>query len=520
MLSPKAATNEALVPHSVFDSMYDNVMFPMQTLYCPPVPPSMLMGRYKPPPRPGPTYRNDLSIAGAREHWAQTQVARMWRGILTRRRLRNERNYFEVRTRRAIMIQCWWRRLRAIWRRRALQKILDEWVVNRRETMVAERLRDYGTMMTWQRKRFEDAVIKVQRVYRWYRSNRINLFEEEGTKEKEKLPFPLKRRKKVYFPWRRRATPKQALSEGLQSTSDSRSMHSKSRKSSLQFRKHRHYPQPPSVEEAKVINDAMRAREAQREATLAQPEVQDRMQWKRDGLRENDFDHNAGLIQRFVRYKWNGLEKETRKITTDYFNAKVSTIQRAFRVFKTLRLINQRAAGMERRANLKNEAYARAKLAEIREEGAWQSKLLDSAARTIQMHWAHYMYKKQQSNPFREEEPTDTSEGDDITITTTEETPSVKAAAAEAAAEAKRKAAEKEARAAIPPPYGLLKEHIGREHAIRDAGRTKMEKEMEEAQKNIRRSKRRYVPTEIITVSGEGLYLEGNVERKSDSGEM
>ncbi|KAH9589130.1 hypothetical protein LSM04_002642 [Trypanosoma melophagium] len=516
MLGPAVTAANALAPHSVFDSMYENVMFPMQTLYSPPVPPSMLMGRYKPPSRPGPKYRNDLSVAGPREHWAQTQVARVWRGILTRRRLRNERNYFEVRTRRAIMIQCWWRRLRAIWLRRSLQKILDEWVVSRRENMVAERLRDYGTMMTWQRKRFEEAVIKVQRAYRWYRSNRANVFAEEGASAPEKLPFPLKRRRKVYFPWRKRgaatAASQQGLPEMLVTTSDTKSSSGKSRESSLQFRKHRYYPGPPTVEEAKVINDAMRAREAKWEATLAQPEVQDRMQWKRDGLRENNFDHNAGIIQRFVRYKWDGLEKETRKITTDYFNAKVSTIQRAFRVFKTLRRIQRQIAGVERRAGLKNEAYARAKLAEICEEGAWQSKLLDSAARTIQMFWAHYLYKKQETNPFRGEEFADTGEeretGTDTNTTST--------TAAAVAAEKEKAAREKAAAAATPPPYGLLKEHVQREHAIRDAARSKMEKEMAEAQKNVRRSKRRYIPAEILTVSGEGVYIAENLDKRSE----
>ncbi|EAN95404.1 hypothetical protein C3747_18g317 [Trypanosoma cruzi] len=467
MLSPTTATSGYLVPHSAFNSTFENVMFPVRTLYCPPVPPSMLMGRYKPPPRPGRKYRNDLSLAGPRDHWAQTQVARIWRGVLTRRRLRNERNHFEVRTRRAIMIQCWWRRLRAIWRRRFLRGLVDEWIVSRRESMLAERLRGYGVMLSWQRRRFENAVIKLQRVFRWYLSQRTNVFADATQPPREKLPFPLRIQKKVYFPWRRR---EEAKDGSIKAASSNPGQQKKERSTSIQFRKYRREPQPTSVEEAKVINDAMREREARNAVILSQPEVQDRMQWKRDGLLLNDFDHNAGMIQRFVRGKWNVWEKVTRKVTSDYFNDKVCIIQRSFRVFKTLRHITRVQISVENRAVRRNQAYAKEKLARMEEEIAWQYNLLNNAARTIQMLWAYYKHKSRQTDPFREAEGT-----------------------AAAAAQPP------------PPPYNLILEHIARERALRIAARSKMEAAMEEARKRARRIYKRYVPESIEVVSGEGM---------------
>ncbi|RNF25351.1 uncharacterized protein Tco025E_02234 [Trypanosoma conorhini] len=454
-----APASGALVPHSVFTSTFENAMFPMRTLYCPPVPPSMLMGRYKPPPRPGVKYRNDLTLAGPREHWAQAQVSRMWRGVLTRRRLRNERNYFQVRTRRAIMIQCWWRRLQAIWRRRSLQKLVDEWVESRGKTMVAQRLTGYAVMMTWQRKRFENAVIKIQRVYRWFRNRRALAFKDPTEPAPEPLPFPLRIRKKVYFPWRPRVEANDMAKAKAVSKAPG-SPKPKGRSTSIQFRKNRKEPEPPTVEEAKVINDAMREREARQALTLSQPEVQDRLQWKRDGLRLNDFDHNAGMIQRLVKSKWDGWTKTTRKLTSDYFNDRVRIIQRSFRVFKTLRQMRQAQVTLETRAERKNQAYAKAKIAQVEEELVWQFNLLNNAARTIQMYWARYKYESLKRNPFSEHDE------------------------AEDEAEAEGEGEDAASRSPPPPPpYNLISEYIARERILRNAAKSKMEKEMEAVKK-------------------------------------
>ncbi|KEG12429.1 hypothetical protein DQ04_01721040 [Trypanosoma grayi] len=467
--------------------MFEDVMFPMRTLYCPPVPPSMLMGRYRPPPRPGHKYRNDISLAGPLEHWAQAQVARMWRGVLTRRRLRNERNYYEVRTRRATMIQCWWRCLRAIWKRRMLHNLREEWAASRREKMVKDRLKGYDLMMAWQRKRLEDAVIKLQRVIRWYLSNRptigIPQIQDNNVDyaAPKRLPFPLRRRRKVYFPWRRRSNAKTNGSQSTTSSDTGKAPGTKGRSSSLQFRKERKQIFPATVEEAKVINDAMRVREEQRALTLAQPEVQDRLQWKRDGLREKDFDHNAGMIQRLAKYKWDGWKKETLKITTDYFDIKVRTIQRGFRVFQTLRRMRRAQVGVEKRSAYKNRSYANAKLELIREETAWQNKLLNCAAQTIQLMWARYKYRKQQCDPFME------AEAQEVAV----EVP--------------------------PPPYNLLTEHIARERTLRDVARSRMEREMEAASKAVRRLRERYVPKEILVISGDGVYFKNDATTEENS---
>ncbi|RNF12176.1 hypothetical protein TraAM80_00457 [Trypanosoma rangeli] len=485
MLTKTALASDVLVPHSVLNGMFDNAMFPMRTLYCPPVPPSMLVGRYRPPPRPGIKYRNDLSLAGPREHWAQSQVSRMWRGVITRRRLRNERNYFHVRTRRAIMIQCWWRRLRAIWRRRSLQRLLDEWVLSRAKSMVEQRLADYGVMMTWQRKRFENAVTKVQRVYRWYCSRRKCAFMDPEESPREPLPFPLRIRKKVYFPWRPRADPNN-MAESKAAVKNLVPSSSKGRSTSIQFRKNRKGPEPPTVEEAKVINDAMREREARHALMLSQPEVQDRLQWKRDGLRLNDFDHNAGMIQRMVKSKWDVWKKTTRKVTSDYFNDRVRIIQRSFRVFKTLRQMREAHIAADNRAARKNKAYANAKLAQIEEDIVWQFNLFNNAARTIQMYWARYKFQRQVHNPF-------------MMLEQSEAPPS--------------------GSPPPPPPYNLISEHIERENILRDAAKSRMEREMEATKKRIRKLFKRYVPQSVEIVSGEGVFLparNGEEESKAE----
>lgn len=481
MLSRTAPPSGALVRHSAPHGTFDHVMFPVHTLYCPPMPPSMLMGRYKPPPRPGPVYLNDLSLAGEREHDAQTQVSRVWRGILARRRLRNERNSFHVRTRRAIMIQCWWRSLLAKWRRRQLEELTQEWVERRRDAYLEDRLKGYGVMMTWQRKRFEDAVIKVQRIYRWFRSRQRNAFLDDSDPSKqEELPFPLRHRKKVYFPWRRR---ERADKEGsLAASNGSGKATRRKERASIQFRKTRKEVFPPDEEEVKVINDAMREREAERALVLSQPEVQDRMQWKREGLLENDLDHNAGMIQRLARYKWSGWDKITRKVTRDYFNRKVWIIQRAFRLAKTLKHISRRQLGLERRAEQKNRAYARAKLDAIEEELAWQFTLYNNAARTIQMAWAHFKHKSRQFDPFMEVDDT--------------------------------------APPPPPPPYNLITEHIEREKSLRAAAATRFLRETEEAKRRALQLGKRFVPAEIKVIDAASMLspVKGNVQTVNKRG--
>ncbi|CBH16751.1 hypothetical protein, conserved [Trypanosoma brucei gambiense DAL972] len=481
MASSTATADDELVPYHAFHNN-DEKMFPMLTLYCPPVPPSMLVGRYKPPQKPPYKYLNDISTAGLREHMAQATIARMWRGLLTRRRLNNEAVHRYVRQVFATKIQCWWRFLIAGWRRDKLSKIKQQWVEEQKKNFLEKRLSGQAAMRTWQRRRFEDAVMKIQRVFRWYLSRRDLLFADEEAKSKV-LPFPVDYKPKVYFPWRRRREEAvQKVGEKFETAEDSEGL-----TGGFQFRKTPKYPSPPTIEEVKEINDAMRLREARLAEILDQPEVHERRQWKIDGLREDDFDHNAGMIQRFVKYRWDDAKRTTLKLTSEYFEKKARIIQRSFHLYKTFCRMRQSRRLNEKAAARLNTGYARERLSELEKELAWKKILLNNAALTIQKCWAFYKYKLAAHDPFYA-----------------------------AANEGEKKEVDVEVTVPSAPPYRLIDDHIQREAQLRNAACSRMAREMEEmVQARKKTCGQRFKPKKLIIASEEMVYC----RRCSDSEE-
>ncbi|KAG8348841.1 hypothetical protein ERJ75_000955600 [Trypanosoma vivax] len=468
----KQSTRDAtgVVPINVFNGGKDEIMFPMRTLYCPPVPPSMLVGRYKPPPKSPYKYLNDISLAGRREHLAQVEIARLWRGVRARRRLRNERTVMEVRISLAKKIQRWWRFLLAKWKKEKLTALKEIWLKERNQGFLANRLDRQKMMMTWQRRRFEGAVTKVQRVFRWYmeRQREYSLSPEERTEK----PVPLEYKRKVYFPWRKAKNDSMGAANDLALVDSAKQQKAtEDDEAVFRFRKTRKEPVPPSYEEVKKINDAMREKEAKRAQMYDQPEVHERAKWKSEGLLENDFDHNAGMIQRFVKIRWDATKMTTRKISREYLEKKVYMIQRAFRVYKTLTNMRIRAAGLERRSRLKNDAFVRARLDHFADELAWQRALLDNAARTIQKYWAFYKSRLE----FCQYD-NDTEGAERV--------------------------------APRPPRCNLLNDHIAREKVLRNAARSQMERELEAVAGALRKSHgERYKPEKLLIVREENVYI-------------
>nr|CCC94521.1 conserved hypothetical protein [Trypanosoma congolense IL3000] len=485
MTNSSVAGDEDLVRYRGFNK-YDELMFPMLTLYCPPVPPSMLVGRYKPPPKPPYKYQFDIATAGVREHLAQVEIARMWRGVRTRRQLHNRAIRQRVRQMFATKIQCWWRYITARWRAAELAKLKQQWLKAQSDKFLEHRLSAQKTMRTWQRSRFESAVIKVQRVFRWFLSRR-DLISFDGTTG-EALPFPLEYKKKVYFPWRRQREA--ALMRVDAERRDSPDEEEEGSAGLLQFRKKAKHPGPPSMEDVKAINDAMREREARLAEALNQPEVHDRREWKVEGLLKQDFDHSAGMIQRFVKYRWDDAKKTTLKITSDYFEKKVRIIQRSFRFYTTLCRLRVRRAGILKAAARLNKRYITDRIAETDKEMIWKRVILDNAALTIQKCWAYY---KSRMNAFGVFVDNDTQ------LTDAKDIPN--------------------ANTPQRPPYGLINEHIERERILRSAASSRMARELEaRAKAREKLSGQRYKPQKIIVVREKNVYipceLSGSTERK------
>lgn len=399
---------------------YERVSYPVTTLFCPPRAVAWMPPRVQMPSRPGPVYRNDLALAGDRENEAQVTVSRVWRGIMTRRNLRTSRTYDHILNFRASMIQCWWRGLVAGWRCRKLTDLKKQWLASRAALYIAERNQNLSSAMTWQRRRFEGAAVAIQQLVRWYL--RVLARErscEAGEPESEwpaALPCPIEPNTVRYFPWRRTSAELEAAAaaaafddvgsggmfilaaeagpagsvaeDGAPAAAPTR------RRTLLDFRKERVAVEPPAQSSVELTNAAMRQREADRQAALTDPAALSRMDWKREGLRHNDLDFNAGLIQRLFRSQQSGVTVRTVDISGAYMDKIVRTIARSFRMYVLVHRIIGMRHSKARWIKERTGKYSSEKIAQIEQKRVWGQELLDGAAATIQRCWHWYCYRR------------------------------------------------------------------------------------------------------------------------------
>ncbi|TPP41829.1 hypothetical protein CGC20_9070 [Leishmania donovani] len=391
-------------PPATFPGLYKDVKYSVRTLFAPPKPPSEMPPRVKRQPRRGPVYDNDIVTAGERQHRAQREVSRMWRGVLCRRRLRQARTLAEVLT--------------------------TAPGVSSAGGAVCRHGGDYGSCALFGKSgrridgalhcgpsrehqehhllaalRYEGAAVLIQRVLRWHlREKQRYLYQMEGVPESEWPPAlerPPTRKRRPCFAWR---YPRPAADAGgdalaadeLSGTDDDALHH----RTLLQFRKVRDPVPPPTQTEVEAINAKTRERIAQRESALAAPEVLSRAEWKTENIRHEDLDFNAGVLQRLYRSKQATIKARTRQLTGE--------------------VQSEVKARMARHDAEKIEA--------LKVEAVWQRELMDASAACIQRCYHWYRFERDGVVPASYAA---------INVVPT------------------------------APPYGLINEHIQRERAMR-----------------------------------------------------
>lgn len=509
-----------------FPGLYDDVMFPVATLFCPPKAPSDLPPRVKIPPRPGPVYKNDLSLAGEREHNAQRTVSAFWRGILCRRRLRNDRTHEHIIFIRCRTIQCWWRSIVAKRRFNQLKALKEEWIQKRATNFVKERMQAMANIMTWQRTRYEGAAITIQRVLRWYFSHihRQNAIREGDVPEDqipEELPFPLKIKTKRYFPWRPRAKSiaQPIVDENAVATKKEAPVGEDGvrRRTVLHFKKTKEEVPPPTMEFVREQNRISQKRTNDRARSLQEPEVVSRLEWKHEGLRDEDLDFNAAIIQRLFKTQLDSAAVRGESISVAYMNNIVRVIARTFRMYSLIRRLKRNRVGIARKVKERRDTYAKKKIDEINLKMVWGKDLLDACAATIQKCWHWYRFVRfgvlplktrkemerhrqsiEEAKKKAEEERRIAIENGEIDEEVKEESPFGTPEASSPGYTGFEEPA--------PPPYNLITEHLEREHQLRDALMNAMEKDKLQKAKSHKYVK--YVPEKPIVRKKVGVWIQ------------
>lgn len=462
---------------SPFSGLYDDVDFPVHTLFSPPRPPGELLPRARRPNRnKAPVYANDITCAGTREHEAQCEVSRIWRGVLCRRRLRQARAMNDMLNERARVIQCWWRCMLARWRRRQLSALRSEWAKERAAQYVAERVLNTTNLIYWQRRKFDGAALRIQQAVRWHlRRRQRQRCAEAQLPESEWPPAlarPVAERRRPYFPWRhRQSTPARVQSGALVAAAEdanevaaAAAAAPSARRTLLWFSNTPREVLPPTQAEVEAINAQMRAKQAQRAAALQTPEALSRMEWKAEGLRQEDLDFNAGVVQRLYRSKHALETVHTKDLTAAYFNKVARTIARAFRMYILIKRMHAHQSNTAAAAQRKNAQRSADKITELKTEAVWQKDLMVAAATSIQRCWAWYRYRHDGVIP------------------------------------ASYRAANT---VPTPPCYGLIQAHIEREHALRWSTMNLLEQRQYEEQRHHKFL--RYVPQKVELYEHTGL---------------
>lgn len=498
-----------------FAGLYDDVMFPVATLFCPPQPPSNLPPRVKMPPRPGPVYKNDLALAGDLEHRSQRIISAFWRGICCRRHLRNDRTHQHIVFIRCRTIQCWWRCQMAKKRLRQNKALKQEWITSRSTNFLKERIQAMANIMTWQRTRYEGAAMVIQRVLRWYFSRlhyKREKMENPGLPEEDLptiLPYPLKIRTKRYFPWRR-AQPAKLAAAGNSGEEGDLDEDAPPR-TILDFKKVKDPVEPPSMEYVREVNQKALERREQRKTALEQPEVKSRLEWKREGLLEEDLDFNAGIVQRLFKSLLDSAAVRGEKISVEYLNKVVRTIARTFRMYKLILHLKRNRVGIQRKIKERKDAYTKRKIDEINLKMVWGKELLDRCAETIQKCWHWHRYKRYSKIPLRIQKAMDAQEAKEEAAKRAKEEREMAIENGDVVEEEPEGAEEEEELKAkkfempTPPPYNIIDHHLKREKELKDALMNALEKDRIDKEKNHKYVK--YVPSNPIVMKKVGNWI-------------
>ncbi|KAG5507301.1 hypothetical protein GH5_07393 [Leishmania sp. Ghana 2012 LV757] len=450
--------------------LYEDVQYPVRTLFAPPQPPADMPPRVKRRARPSPVYDNDIATAGEQQHRAQREVSRMWRGVLCRRRLQQARVMEQVLNNRARHIQCWWRSLQARWRRRQLRTIREEWAKERTACYVAARVENTKSMLYWQHCRYEGAAVLIQRMVRRYiREKQRRQCEMEGLPESEWPPaleqLPCKHR--PYFPWRR---PRCILEAGKHAAAadelaviDGQALPSRTL---LQFRDVKAQVPPPTQEEVEAINAKTRERNAQQALVLTTPESLSRAEWKTENIRQEDLDFNAGVLQRLYRSKQAPVKARTKQLTRDYLERTARIIARTFCMYVLMRRIRARRVRLENHVRARLARRDAERIEALKVAAVWQLELMNASAMCIQRCWHWYRFERSGVVP-----------------------------ASYAAKQA----------VPAPPRYGLIDGHIKRERERQWMTMNLMEKHEIEKRKHMYL---RYVPAKTVTYKCTGRFAE------------
>ncbi|CCW71545.1 unnamed protein product [Phytomonas sp. Hart1] len=436
LVSYNLSLNGALSP---FSGIYDDVSFPLKTLFFPPAPPNEFPPRVAPPRNLlTPVWKNDLRKAGLREQQAQTMISKIWRGIMCRRQQRVIRVHQSVLNQRARVIQCWWRTFLARRRNGQLLNLKNQWIEKRTNDYVAERLTTMQNMMTWQRSRYDGAATRLQRVIRWFlrererdRCLRVHSLPEEEWPPALKFPIAIKRI--IYFPWRPRNNrldddlPSDSLSEGRGELAElnqnpfdfspgSHEGHPQlstgaiktfitGKRTLLQFRKTRDLIVPMSWDRVQAANQASERQAQEQALALAHPFVQSRLEWKQGHLDGYDLDFGAGVIQRRYRSQRSTVKLHTTQLRHEFMDRVVRIISRTFRMYILIKRMRENSERNKRRLKSKMDVYTRERIGEIDREMVWGKELLNMSAATIQSYWHWYLYRTRGEMPKRRHTP-------------------------------------------------------------------------------------------------------------------
>ncbi|CAJ1021909.1 hypothetical protein, conserved [Leishmania lindenbergi] len=456
---------------ATFPGLYKDVDYPVYTVFAPPKPPGDMPPRVKRRARPGPVYKNDISTAGARQHRAQREVSRMWRGVLCRRRLQQARTLDEVLNNRVRRIQCWWRSLQARWRLRQLHAIRKEWAKERMARYITGRVENTKNIIYWQHCRYGYAAVLIQRMVRWYlREKQRRECEAQGVPESEwppALEHPPTHKHSLYFPWRRPYGTAEACqpapTAGELVATGENALHNRTL---LQFREVRAPVPPPTQEEVEAINANMRERNAQQALALTTPETLSRAEWKTENIHRKDLDFNAAVVQRLYRSKQATVKVNTKKLTEKYLEKNVRIISRTFRMYVLMKRLRIRRATTESQARARVARRSDEKVEALKVAAVWQRDLMDASAMCIQRCWHWYRFEHQGVVP--------------ASYAVMQVVPT-------------------------PPPYGLIDAHLKREREMRWASMNLMERH--ELEKQKRQLYLRYVPSRVIVCEHIGRFV-------------
>lgn len=425
-----------------FAGYYEDVVYPVCTLFKPPQAPGSMPPQVK-IMRPPKLWLNDLTRAGDVEKNAQCIVSRIWRGVLCRRQLYNDRAYEQAIIKRASKIQLWWRILQSQRQRKMLESVLEEWLCTQAQQYTAERLRNLASMQKWQRQRLDKAAVVIQRTVRWLLNNEkaqqnsvtvptersisTEIRSRENTEsmtvfdtascavpeykfKQNQTPYKpfrvedvlgIERNKRPYFPWRVNAN---RVSKGcdreLHDTDDrninATDVYNMPQKqlvrTILNFKSvpDRDLPVPQEVVEE--INAQGRVRDEVHASVMADHNVKQRIMWKKEGLRRDDLDFNVEIIQRLYRSCVATTKRSTRQLTSAYMQRTVNIIVRSFRMYCLIKKMQS----MRRRADVnalkKTNKLSSDKIMALHTDAVWGKELMDLCATEIQRCWRYYYF--------------------------------------------------------------------------------------------------------------------------------